>query len=49
MDKIEYLNDNIQSVNVDLTKEDLGEIENGLSKIEIQGARLSDDLLSLSE
>lgn len=49
MDKIEYLNDNIQSVNVDLTKEDLEEIENGLSKIEIQGARLSDDLLSLSE
>ncbi|WP_295841348.1 aldo/keto reductase [uncultured Apibacter sp.] len=49
MDKIEYINDNIQSVNVDLTKEDLGEIENGLSKIEIQGARLSDDLLSLSE
>lgn len=49
MDKIEYLNDNIQSVNVDLTKEDLGEIENGLSKIKIQGARLSDDLLSLSE
>lgn len=49
IDKIEYLNDNIQSVNVDLTKEDLGEIENGLSKIEIQGARLSDDLLSLSE
>lgn len=49
MDKIEYLNDNIQSVNIDLTKEDLGEIENGLSKIKIQGARLSDDLLSLSE
>lgn len=49
MDKIEYINDNIQSVNVDLTKEDLGEIENGLSKIKIQGARLSDDLLSLSE
>jgi aryl-alcohol dehydrogenase-like predicted oxidoreductase len=49
MDKIEYIYDNIQSINVHLTKQDLEEIENGLSKIKIEGARLSDDLLSLSE
>lgn len=49
MDRIEYIDDNIQSLNVHLTKEDLEEIEDGLSKIEIKGDRLSSDLLSLSE
>lgn len=49
MDKIEYIDENIQSVDVHLTKEDLQEIEDGLSKIDIQGERLSSDLLSLSE
>lgn len=49
MDKIEYLDDNIKSENVVLTGEDLEEIENGLSKINIQGARLSEALLSISE
>lgn len=49
MDKPEYIDDNIQSVDVTLTNEDLQEIEEGLSKIEIQGERLSKDLMLLSE
>ena len=49
MDKIEYLDDNIKSVDVELTENDLKEIENGLSSIKIQGARLNADLLSISE
>lgn len=48
-DKIEYLEENLQSVNLQLTNEDLQEIEAKLSKIEIQGARLSEALLSWSE
>lgn len=49
MDKIEYIEDNIQSVNVVLSQEDQQEIEEGLAKIEIKGERLSQDLLSMSE
>lgn len=49
MDKVEYLNDNIKSVDVELTENDLNQIENGLSTIKIQGARLNADLLSISE
>lgn len=49
MDKIEYLDDNIKSVDVELTENDLQEIEDGLSSIKIQGARLNADLLSISE
>lgn len=49
MDKPAYIDDNIQSVDVTLSNEDLQEIEEGLSKIEIQGERLSKDLMSLSE
>lgn len=45
MDKIEYIDDNIKSIYLELTKEDLKEIENGLSKIQIKGARLSQVLL----
>lgn len=49
MDKIEYLDDNIKSVDVELNENDLKEIEDGLSSIKIQGARLNADLLSISE
>lgn len=49
MDKIQYINDNIKSADVILTSEDLQEIENGLSQINIQGERLNKDLLNLSE
>lgn len=49
MDKIEYLDDNIRSVQLELTPHDLEEIDNQLSTIKIQGARLDDGLLSMSE
>jgi aryl-alcohol dehydrogenase-like predicted oxidoreductase len=49
MDKIEYLDDNIKSVALQLSKEDLLEIENGLASITFQGARLNEELLGLSE
>jgi len=49
MDKIEYLDDNIRSLNLELTPKDLQEIEDGLSNITFQGARLNDGLLDLSE
>lgn len=49
MDKMEYITDNIKSVNVELTTDDLTEIENRLAKIEIKGDRLNKDLLDLSE
>ncbi|MDO5616007.1 MAG: aldo/keto reductase [Cruoricaptor ignavus] len=49
MDKLEYLDDNIKSADVQLTENDLQEIEDGLSKIEIQGARLNEELLDWSE
>ena len=49
MDKIEYLDDNIKSVQLVLTQNDLQEIDDQLSKINIQGGRLDDGLLSMSE
>lgn len=49
MDKIEYIEDNIKSVDVNLTAADLKEIDEELSKINIQGARLDAGLLSMSE
>lgn len=49
MDKLEYIEDNIKSVDVGLTPNDLQEIEERLATIAIQGGRLSKELLSLSE
>lgn len=49
MDKIDYVDDNIRSLEVVLTEGDLQEIEKGLSGIKIQGARLSEGLLAWSE
>jgi aryl-alcohol dehydrogenase-like predicted oxidoreductase len=49
MDKVEYIDDNIKSVDLELSAEDLMEIENELSKINVQGARLDEGLLSMSE
>ncbi len=46
MDKIEYIDDNMKSVDLSLTKQDLQEIENNLAKIEIKGDRLSQVLLN---
>ena len=49
MDKVEYIDDNIKSVDIQLTAEDLKEIDEQLSQIKIQGERLDAGLLSMSE
>ncbi len=49
MDKLEYIEDNIKSVDLSLTSDDLREIEERLKAIAIQGDRLSKELLSLSD
>jgi aryl-alcohol dehydrogenase-like predicted oxidoreductase len=49
MDKIAYIEDNIKSTELDLTAEDLNEIDEAMSKITLQGARLDEGLLSMSE
>lgn len=49
MDKIEFIDDNIKSIDLTLTTEELNEIDYKLSKIQISGARLDEGLLSLSE
>lgn len=49
MDKLEYIEDNIKSADLELTAADLQEIEERLANIAIQGERLSKELLSLSE
>jgi aryl-alcohol dehydrogenase-like predicted oxidoreductase len=49
MDKIAYIDDNIKSADLELTVEDLNEIDNGMSKITLHGARLDEGLLSMSE
>lgn len=49
MDKLAYVDDNIQSVDVVMTAEDLIEIQIGLTRIPIQGKRLSAELLAISE
>jgi aryl-alcohol dehydrogenase-like predicted oxidoreductase len=49
MDKIEYVHDNIKSTQIELTRDDLREIDEQLSLIRIQGDRLDEGLLSMSE
>lgn len=49
MDKVEYIDDNLKSIDVELTAEDLREIDDELSKINLHGARLDEGLLSMSE
>ncbi|QTE38613.2 aldo/keto reductase [Mucilaginibacter gossypii] len=49
MDKVAYIDDNIKSVDLLLTTEDLNEIDEQLSKINIRGDRLDAGLLSMSE
>jgi aryl-alcohol dehydrogenase-like predicted oxidoreductase len=49
MDKVEYIDDNIKSIDIELTLEDLEEIDEQLSQIKIQGERLDAGLLSMSE
>lgn len=45
MDKVEYIEDNIKSVDLELSADDLKEIDGMLSKVEIKGERLSQMLL----
>lgn len=49
MDKVEYIEDNLKSIELELTSADLEEIDRQLADINIQGARLDEGLLSLSE
>jgi aryl-alcohol dehydrogenase-like predicted oxidoreductase len=49
MDKVEYIDDNLKSIDLELTAEDLQEIDQQLSTIEVQGERLDAGLLSMSE
>jgi aryl-alcohol dehydrogenase-like predicted oxidoreductase len=46
--KLHRLEENLGAVNVELTSDDLREIESGASKIQVQGARLPEAILSLS-
>ena len=47
--RLEYIKDNVKSVDLSLTSDDLREIEERLANIAIQGDRLSKELLALSE
>jgi len=49
MDKVEYIDDNLKSVELELTGADLQEIDRQLSGIQVQGDRLDAGLLSMSE
>jgi len=49
INKLEHLKENLASVDVVLTPDDLREIDSAASKIEVTGARLSEGLLQLSE
>jgi aryl-alcohol dehydrogenase-like predicted oxidoreductase len=49
MDKVEYIDDNLKSIDLELTAVDLQEIDQQLSTIEVQGERLDAGLLSMSE
>lgn len=49
MDKVEYIDDNVKSVDLEFSANDLQEIDSELSKINVQGARLDEDLLSMME
>lgn len=49
MDKAEYVDDNLKAIDLEMTNEDLKEINNELAKINVQGNRLDAGLLSMSE
>jgi aryl-alcohol dehydrogenase-like predicted oxidoreductase len=49
MDKMEYIDDNLKSLEIEITTSDLKEIDEALANIKIEGERLNKDLLSLSE
>jgi len=49
MNTVEHIDENLASMDVALTPEDLREIDVAASQIEVQGSRLSEGLLGLSE
>jgi hypothetical protein len=46
---LEYIDDDLKSIDVELTAEDLREIGDELSKINVEGASLDEGLVSMSE
>ncbi|HEX9152610.1 MAG TPA: hypothetical protein VF842_11035 [Flavobacterium sp.] len=46
---MEYIEDNLKSINIELTKEDLLELDREMATINVQGARLHEGLFSMSE
>lgn len=49
INRLEHLKENLASVDVVLTSDDLREIDRSASEIEVTGARLSSELMQLSE
>lgn len=49
MDKIAYIDDNLKAIELELSSEDLANMDALLASIKIQGNRLDDGLLSMSE
>jgi aryl-alcohol dehydrogenase-like predicted oxidoreductase len=49
MDKVAYIDDNIKSIDLELTAADIQNINAKMAQIQIQGGRLDDGLLSMSE
>ncbi|WP_416045543.1 aldo/keto reductase [Klebsiella pneumoniae] len=49
MDKIAYIDDNLRAIDLELSTEDLANMDALLASIKIQGNRLDDGLLSMSE
>ena len=49
MDKIAYIDDNIKAIDLELSASDVAAINTQMAQIQIQGARLDDGLLSMSE
>lgn len=49
MDKVAYIDDNLKAIDLDLNSRDLAEMDVLLAGIHIQGNRLDDGLLSMSE
>jgi len=45
--KLEHLEENVNALNVELTADDLREIEEGFSKVRVEGARAPEDLLAI--
>jgi aryl-alcohol dehydrogenase-like predicted oxidoreductase len=49
MDKIAYIDDNIKAVDLELTAAEVAAINAQMAQIQVQGGRLDDGLLSMSE